>query len=187
MPFWNNLDNNDEPLRQNRWTIHFYGGPLNKFSWALKECERPSYEVSFTEHTLLTHKFKYPSLLKWKPITIKFACTIADTPQEFISSTNDAISINKLFDLLVEKGGYKRPSKTDYTIYKLGFQSLNNKYLGNLSIDSLNKNGDRIFSYMLEDCKLQEVNMGNLSYENEEIVEVSMTLKYNKVINAILE
>ena len=73
MSFWNS--SKFEPLRQNRWYLTVEGIKMQDYRFLLKECQKPSYEISFTEHKLLTQYLKYPGLLKWNPIDLKFVST----------------------------------------------------------------------------------------------------------------
>jgi hypothetical protein len=101
MAFWS-IVSNFEPLRQNRWYISFGD---DEFQWALKECSKPEYEVSFTEHRLLTQTFKYPGLLKWKPVTIKLASTISEK-----------FTLDNFMEKISRASGYRSPRDFTYKV-----------------------------------------------------------------------
>jgi len=163
MAFWS-IVSNFEPLRQNRWYISFGD---DEFQWALKECSKPEYEVSFTEHRLLTQTFKYPGLLKWKPVTIKLASTVDESKG----------TLDKFMQKLSTDSGYKVPTGGGHQqIYKDGLS--NNKIL-NLTITQINQHGDSVEEWVLNNCFISSVNYGALTYGAEEIVEISLTIQYD--------
>ena len=72
MAFWTDPEAN-EPTRQYRFLIISEDDEPTWY-WA-KSVTKPSFEVTSTEHQLVNHKFKYPSIVTWNDITI----TIVDT------------------------------------------------------------------------------------------------------------
>lgn len=97
MAFWSNVVGkySHEPLRQNRWYIFFGNSQL---TYSLKEVQKPEYNVSFTEHRLLTQTFKLPGLLKWKPINIKLIATVGDSK-----------TLDDVFEGILRQYGYNSP------------------------------------------------------------------------------
>ena len=164
MAFWTD-SSIPEPLRQNRWYIAFSSNGLNNYRYALKECQKPSYEISVTEHKLLTQTFKYPGVLKWKPIEVKMVSTA--------SGSNISGSAYDLFNTAY-LSGYHDSSYGHQEINKL-FSLENN----GLEIIQINENGNRIEKWTLHNAFISNLNHGTLSYENDGFVDISFTIQYD--------
>lgn len=159
MAFWTDI-NSKEPLRQNKWYILF-GTNLDNTRYALKECKKPEYEVSYTEHRLLTHYFKYPGLLKWKPIEIKYV---------------SAREVPGYINLMTNYSGYNLPNIGHQMINKQSFE----QNIGNpINLIQVNANGEDIETWSIYNPLISNVSYGTLSYENDAFVEVSFTLQYD--------
>ncbi len=166
MAFW--TDNTlKEPLRQNRWYINFASDTLKPFVWALKECQKPSYEVSFTEHRLLTHTYKYPSLLKWKPIEIKMVSARGD----------DGTTLDKVLnDYKNNVSGYKPPSTNLHQQISKASSELEGDGLVIIEVDD---SGKPIQNWTLYNAFISNLNYGTLTYENDGFVDISFTVQYD--------
>lgn len=160
-----------EPLRQNRWYLRF-GTDLDQFSFALKECKKPEYEIGVTEHRLLTHTLRYPTLLKWKPIDIKF-----------VSARGDKISLVSLLEDIVAISGWYNPNDGIHQeLNKSGFSSLSGDAL---QLVQVNSNGQEIEIWEIKNPFISSMNYGTLSYENDGFVDVSCTIQYDWAQNTL--
>jgi hypothetical protein len=174
MAFWGKQDLK-EPLRQNRWFLRF-GTDLDQFTFALKECKKPEYEIGVTEHRLLTHTLRYPTLLKWKPIDIKFVSARAKIEPK--TSFGEIYSLDNLFEIIGSQSGYVQPTDGNHQqISKVLFsQALSGD---SLELIQINANGQEIEVWLIKNPFISNVNYGTLSYENEAFVEVSCTIQYD--------
>lgn len=164
MAFWGKQGR--EPLRQNRWYIEFSEN-LTSFKFAIKECKKPEYEIGVTEHRLLTHTFRYPGLLKWKPTTIKF-----------ISAISEKGTLDKFIEAMTVAAGYNTPNRAHQSILKGdAVQSLDG--LGGLRIYQIDEDGKYLQYWDLFNPFISSVNYGTLTYENEGFVEVNITIQYD--------
>jgi len=66
MAFWSSKD--ASPARKYRFRL----GPEGKVWWYANSATLPSFEISTGEYILGNHKFKYPGVVSWNPVTISF-------------------------------------------------------------------------------------------------------------------
>ncbi len=112
MSFWTSKD--IDPKRNFRFRLSNGGGT---HWWWAKTVDRPSFDVSNSEYQLINHKFKYPGIATWKPISI----TVVDIGQV-------------ITELMLELGalGYTHPSEpTQY----VGLQKDNTGGIDKLKIE----------------------------------------------------
>jgi hypothetical protein len=167
MAFWGQRDLK-EPLRQNRWYLEFTEKEgLLPFKFALKECKKPEYEIGVTEHRLLTHTFRYPGLLKWKPITIKM-----------VSALSAKSTLDRAINLLTYEAGYYVPRIAQQQISKE--KATSKQVFGNaLGLIQINEEGLEVERWTLLNPFISSVNYGTLTYENDNFVEVNFTIQYD--------
>ena len=157
MSFWDLT--RPEPLRQNRWFLA--GSAVGEISttpiaYSLKECQKPSFSIKVTEHTLGNDIYRYPGIKSWKPIQIKLLSTSERNEGNHITS---AEWINGFDKSLVT------PSKE--------------KIKQSLSIYQVDENGIIIEIWKLYNAMFTEVNFGNLTYESDNFVEITCTIVYD--------
>ncbi len=170
MAFWDhdrriNRADATEPLRQNRWYLSIFN--LEGCTYALKECQKPSYTIKVTEHTLLNKVFRYPGIMSWKPIQAKIVSTAAETPDLFSSYQmyRDILFNNKSFAF----------SKKDLV------PSVP------IEITQVDELGVAIERWILTNGFISDVNFGNLTYDNESFVEISFTIQYDHAKLEVLD
>lgn len=161
MAFWTDI-NTKEPLRQNRWYIRFATG-LSSFRFALKEIKKPEYEIGVTEHRLLTHVLRYPTLLKWKPVDIKM-----------VSAINESQTLDNALETLKNNFGYSVPNTAHQQIAK------NKNSVGTfIELIQVDANGNTVETWTLNNPFISSVSYGTLTYENDGFVDISMTIQYD--------
>ena len=165
MAFWSEAG--PEPKRQFRWYMLFGGTrDLSAIRYALKKTDKPKYKIGEVTHKYLNHSFYYPGRLEWEAINMTFA-SIAQP---------DATA---LIDLLTYDAGYREPTDENViqTISKQKFgQALASDGVTLIQIDS---NGNKIEEWLLKNPFFTNVNYGSLDYGNDEIVEISCTMRYD--------
>jgi|688.fasta_scaffold42340_2 hypothetical protein len=189
MSFWNEL--NPEPLRQYRWYINFTDEGLNANQFALKSCDKPSFDINVTEHILLNSVHKYPGILKWKPINVKMAS---------VRSRKGELSLpSVLQNFIMKVGGYQPNNGTQQAAKASGETTEPTNVAKN--IDTLNPGITKTFSSLPFGFSLQliqidgagreaevwtlinpfitNIDYGKLDYASEEIVEVAFTINYD--------
>ncbi len=168
MAFWS--DRATEPNRSYRWVITFGGlaSGLDNAAFALKTCKKPSFKLKTTEHWYLNHKFNYPGRVEWEDIDITFAS---------ITNPNVAGVLYTLF----RSAGYVFP--TNNTVEAGGLQTISKfdatAHLGNLALKQIDANGKSTEIWTLKNPFFTDINFGDLSYDDEKIVEVKCTIKYD--------
>jgi hypothetical protein len=176
MSFWNNSFL-PEPLRQYRWYINFTDNGLDSSQFALKSCDKPSFDINVTEHTLLNNVHKYPGILKWKPINVKFASVVSRKGNLSLSSV--------LQNLIIAVGGYQpnnQPQAGETSeILNPGlsktFSSL--PFGSKLELIQIDENGNILETWSLINPFISNIDYGKLDYASDEFVDVSLTITYD--------
>jgi len=171
MAFWSDINNTPEPLRQYRWYLQFGDNKLesnlDKLRYALMECGKPEMEITTSEHLLLNHYFKYPGLVKWKPINIKVASVVGQKYSEDAS---------RIFHVLANRSGYYLPNLTqENNINKIDMIT----NIENIEIIQINTGGAEIEKWLLYNPLISNIKYGNLSYASEDIVTIDATINYD--------
>jgi hypothetical protein len=135
--------------------------------WFAKSVTKPGFAIANTEHKYLNHTFYYPGSVTWNDVTITFV-----DPQN-----PDASS---LFSRIVETAGYKVPSNAVNTgdLATISKAKMGTA-LGGVTVAQLDANGNRIEEWKLWNPIITDVKYGELSYGNDELVELSVTFKYD--------
>ena len=161
--FWAN--SNLEPKRTNRWIVYMRD-PF--YSWIAKKVTRPAYDMEAVSHQWLNHKFNFPGRITWKDISID----IVDVG----STGNQVGGTLALYEMLLS-AGYVYPTDENQTssISKQGAINA----LGQIKIHELDVNGNPLEEFTLYNSFATTVNLGDLSYDSEDIVTLSLTIKYD--------
>jgi hypothetical protein len=167
MAFWSQADFK-EPLRANKWYIEFTS-ILRDVRFALKECKKPSYKLTETKHRCFNHVVNLPGTLTWDPISIKFASIRGETLDK------DASVL--LWNVL-RQGGYDIPKTfLETTLSKTRMH--NALETGLLNIIQVDPEGNPIEVWSLYNAYISTTDFGSLSYENENIVDISCNITYD--------
>jgi len=168
MSFWNQAS--IEPKRQFRWLLYIAGMP----QFIVKDVKKPSFTVASTPHDFINYKFHYPGRVEWQDITV----TIVDPVQP--DSTASLVNI-------LEAAGYVLPD--EYTSQAneprtISKQSFVDAMGGQIQLVQFGANTGAQEENVLEKWTinnpfLTNVDFGNLSYASDELVNISMTIKYD--------
>ena len=154
-------------LQINNFDVTTEGGASVTTSeiWYAKTVTRPSFAIAQTEHKYLSHTFYYPGSVTWNPIDI----TMAD-PQ----SPNVALLLSKIIN---DDAGYKVPvnSEVKNTMSKASAVIA----LGGVIIRQIDADGNDIETWTLYNAFITDVKYGDLAYGDDELVEMSMQLRYD--------
>jgi len=154
-------------LQINNFDVSTEGGASVTTSeiWYAKTVTRPSFTIAATEHNYLSHTFYYPGSVKWDPITV----TMAD-PQ----SPNVALMLSRIIN---DDAGYKVPinSNVKNTMSKASAVTA----LGGVVIRQIDADGNDIETWTLYNAFITNVKYGDLAYGDDELVEMSMELRYD--------
>jgi hypothetical protein len=172
MPFWSDTQVAD-PKRQHRWIVNIGAEEIsNDISWMCKSVAKPKVTVGETEHKFINHTFYYPGGVTYEPITI----TLVDPANPHSSQA--------LYDLL-QISGYRLPDTITNTNPGSDHVSTISKRKGvqalrSVKISQMDGDGTVIEEITLENAWIKSVDFGgDLSYENEDLVEVSLELRFD--------
>ena len=177
MGFW--ADKTIEPKRQHNWIMTITGegqqGQTNQGtieSWVVKSVEKPKIEISEAEHRFINHTFYYPGRLTYGEITL----TLVDPVDPDTSS------------LLMEKivgSGYKFPDTAQEAQSSIT-KSLATSQLGDVKIEQLRtasvddpQGPEVIERWLLFNAWIKSVEFGSLSYDEDGLVEITVTMRYD--------
>jgi len=172
MTFWQ--DPLLEPKRQYKFILSIQGGrspnapPLQQF--LVKKVGKPSWTVSETEHKFLNHSFWYPGRTTWEAID----ATVVDTVDPTANATQTVMH-------MLEESGYELPTTPQGTT-GWGTVSKNkaiDQALGQVRIKTIDSSGETVEEWVLNNAWIQKATFGDLAYDNEELTEVTLTLRYD--------
>tara|TARA_B100000989_G_scaffold272197_1_gene229460 strand:+ start:876 stop:1457 length:582 start_codon:yes stop_codon:yes gene_type:complete len=168
MSFWS--QKSLEPKRQFRWLLYIAGMP----QFIVKNVKKPQFSVAATPHDFINYKFHFPGRVEWQDIQV----TIVDPVQPDSTAS--------LFNILTA-AGYVLPDKytsqpnEPRTISKekfvdaLGGQIQLVQFGANTGAQEENV----LERWVLNNPFLTSVDFGNLDYSSDDLVNISMTIKYD--------
>ena len=177
MTFW--TDPTLEPKRGYKFILSMPGGTstngLREF--LVKSVGKPQFEVGSVSHDFLNHQFYYPGKTIWQPIT----AVIVDTVDPTANATQELMK-------MLEESGYSLPSNpaAGGGLGTVSKDKAVNAALGKVKIKTLDSDGTTIEEWVLNNAFLQRAEFGELSYDNEELLNVTLTIQYdNAFINVL--
>ena len=165
MPFWS--DPKVSPKLSFRWWATF-GMPGEEIkSYSLRSFQKPSFEIATAEYIWLNDVEYHPGILTWNPLEI----TITDMEDNSENNTKKLVKI-------LQQSGYQtehvnRPRSAiekSAAVVAVG----NDMYLM-----QINAEGNPIESWTLINPFITAVNFGQANYGTEEIMTISLTLRYD--------
>ena len=162
--FWNDIL--VEPKRKFRWLFRAEGLGSDA-EWVAKSVKKPSWNLSEHPHKFINHTFHYPGRVEWQPIE----ATLVD-----VADPQDA-SANLLGAL--RNAGYNFP-----TALAEGSQTITKAEavgaLGKVTITQIGQDSDDILDeWTIVNGFITDVQLGDLDYEGDDLVEVSLTMIYD--------
>lgn len=161
-----------EPLRQHRWFLYFIAPDLREFTHALKDCSKPSFKIDTTQHLLINHTVNYPKTLIWQPIEFTMVSVRADKAQKF--------DLPMTLMRQVETAGYANflniAASTPLTFGKESLNAFNDSKISIVQVDA---NGYLAEEWEIYNPLITSINFGSLTYENENLVDVKVTMAYD--------
>jgi hypothetical protein len=174
MSFWSDV--NFEPKRQFRFKVLFTPVKGEELSFLAKAVDRPSYTVGSTSHAFFNHTFHFPGRVTWNTISL----TLVDAVSPDASRT--------LMDYLADIG-YADPSSTASEPNSQDGQTITRqtatKSLGTIKIVEYGtdeRSGSKAIAHgtwELKNAFITDAAFGSLSYDSEELVDITLTLQYD--------
>ena len=169
MTFWQ--DPSLEPKRQFKFSLSIPGGNNTRkvSEFLIKKVKKPSWSVTETPHKFLNHTFYYPGRTEWDAIDV----TIVDTVDPTANATQQIMHI-------LEESGYSLPTEPGAA----GWNTVSKVKavrdgLGQVKIRTLDSEGRTVEEWVLNNAWVQKADFGEYSYDTEELVEVTMTLRFD--------
>ena len=177
MSFWQNKSL--QPKRKFRYLVTFGQGGT-EFQTAVKTTEKPKFEIGHTPYKFLNHQFHFPNRLVWQPINM----TLVDHLGAQLD-VNQSIT-GQLYNLIT-KSGYSDPRSNSIEGCKAAItKAAATTALGQIKIQQLadNPNADGtavevVETWTLWNAFINNINFGDLSYDDDGLVEISLTLVYD--------
>ena len=166
MAFWTSQANNVDPKRGFRFKIIFGGFDADSSGivWWAKKVTKPGFQITEAKHAFLNHSFYYPGRVEWQEITMTLVDPVSPGA---VAQTN----------LMVEASGYKIPK--DGTNLGSMSKKKSAEALGAIEIIQIDGNGDAIETWSLKQAFIKNVKYGELSYEDDNLTEIELTLRYD--------
>jgi hypothetical protein len=137
--------------------------------WIIKSVKKPSFQVSNSDHSFLNYKFKFPGRVEWQDVNV----TLVDPIRPDATAT-----IMKI----LQANGYEFPNvasqqgSNPLTISKKKAVDA----LGSVLIKQIDADGQGFVEvWRLENAWISNADFGQLNYDNDQMVEIQLTLKYD--------
>lgn len=157
--FWSSPISTD-PKRASRWILVTNHIPV----YTLKTVKKPSFTIEKIEHKYLNHTFKYPANVTWEDVEF----TLVDPVDPDAAAT--------IIDIISRSGYRPLRNATDFSTISKD-QAI--RALGEVKIMQVNANGVPIETWTLAQAWISNVDMGELSYDSEELTEIKLTVTYD--------
>jgi len=171
MPFWS--DPNVTPKLSFRWYASFGLGLNSIATYSLRSFQKPSFEIAASEYIWLNDVEYRPGILSWNPIEI------AITDVEEYSENNT----RKLYNILRE-AGYQN---TNIRLPKSAIEKKKASMAlgGDIRLTQINSDRKAIEEWKLVNPFIISVNFGQANYSAEEIMTISLNLRYDYAVHEI--
>jgi hypothetical protein len=168
MPFWNDVS--AEPKLSFRWYSTFGFGHDNIHTYCLRTFQKPSFEIAVNEYIWLNDVEYRPGILSWNPIEI----TITD------AENRDDNNTRKLWNIL-NIAGYQ---STNVNVPKSAIQKTFSTAAlgGDVRLTQIDSKGRALEEWSLVKPFISQVNFGQANYVADEIMSISLTLRYDYAI-----
>lgn len=171
MSFWSVTG--PEPKRNYRWTVTFNNNSadsLQQVSYALKKINKPKGAFKEASHAYINHKFYYPGRFEWEPVQMTMASV----------TKPDA---NYLVNKVMINAGYGVPqaaATVGAQVSTPGKRKFAGALGNTIDISQVDADGRATETWSLYNPFFTTVTFGDgLDYSNEEIVEISCTIRYD--------
>jgi len=165
MAFWSKPESS--PKLSFRWYASFGVAQYTITTYSLRTFQKPSFGIAQNEYIWLNDINYNPGLLSWNPIEI----TISDMEDKQDNNTY------KLYNIL-KRGGYQ-----DATVNKprgaFEKKQLSAALGGQITLTQIDDGGKSIEEWVLINPFIIDVNFGQSNYGAEEIVTLSLGIRYD--------
>lgn len=162
--FWNDA-RNVEPKRQYRWVCDLAAENLAR--WMIKGVDKPVATVSSVQHKFHGYTYNYPGTVTWNDINV----TLVDP-----ASPSAVHALAKMLRI----AGYNPPKSAATPIETISKKKSSIDAVKSITIRQVDAEGAPLEEWKLVNPIITSADFGgNLSYENEALIEVKLGLKYD--------
>ena len=178
MAFWTSPFS--EPKRKHRFILRIPdlivpNGPLQGQAfpeYLAKSVTKPSYTVGTTDHKFLGNTYYYPGVVEWQAVNATIVNAISPDGNKILY---DALVGSGYLKPDVQEDVFFNPAQAPGTVNKQGAVET----LGNVIIEELNGQGGLIGTWTLNNAFITSATFGDLSYEDDGILNIDMTFRYD--------
>ena len=162
MAFWSQAD--VEPKRGFRCVVQIG----SQVVWWAKQVSTPSFDVGEVEHSFLGNKYYFPGKVSWTEVSLTLVDPISP----------DAVALTNQY--LVDSGYMIPVNADDESQWKtISKKKATTVGLENIDIQILNADGTVIEHWTLENPFIKSVKYGDLSYEDDALRTVELSIRYD--------
>jgi hypothetical protein len=157
--FWNSTT--VDPKRSYRWIL-----VLNQIpTYVIKTSGKPQFQIESVQHQFVAHTFHYPGRIQWQELQVSLVDPVFPDASAIVVKT-------------LQASGYALPGTQEDA--KRSFSKKDAvQALGVPSIQQIDAKGNAIEKWTLYNAWLSQVNFGELSYENDQMVNIQLTFRYD--------
>jgi hypothetical protein len=169
MGFWSDI--NMDPKRSFRWLFYIDSVAA---PYLCRSVKKPSFSVGNISHQFVNHTFYYPGRVSWNPVDV----SIVDPAGGGFGYEGEDTSVSLLNAIYAS--GYTNPDKggPNGSISSISKKAANT-YIGVPRIEQIDGDGEPIEEWTLHNAWIESADFGSLDYGSEEMVSLSMTLRYD--------
>jgi len=156
--FWSELP---ETKRAYRWEV--YINDIHR--WLAKSVSKPGFSVSEISHRFINHTFWYPGRVEWNQISVSLVDPASPDAAATVMS-------------MIEASGYVPPYER-FDRWPTMNKSSAVTALKGVTIKQIDKDGFPIETWTLKNPWIKDVSFGDLSYDNDDLMSVTLTLRYD--------
>ena len=162
--FWTDATLRD-PKRNFRFTVQLLAYP-GAATWYAKSVTKPNFSISETSHMFLNHTFHYPGKVEWQTVDV----TLVDPVEPDAVANTMAI---------IQNAGYHPPKDVNDLSTMSKARAVG--ALKGVVIKQIGSEGDQdiLEEWTLKNAFITNVNLGDLSCDNEDLSSVSLTFRYD--------
>ena len=170
--FW--LNPTFEPKRQFRFLVEMSIG-AQSLTFLAKSAGRPSYSINENPHQFFNHTFYYPGRVTWETVDITLVDPVQPNGAELLYNYLSTIGVQKPTSFNEAVGTtITKESATE------GVGKLVIKEIGTQAADKGSDPTSRVAGeWELINPFFTSVNFGDHSYDSEDMVEITLTVRYD--------
>ena len=157
--FWSNAP---ETKRSFRWVVRIN----NIATYLAKSVSKPGFSVSEISHRFINHTFWYPGRVEWNQISVVLVDPVSPDAASTVMS-------------IIEASGYTPPHTGYEDYWPTMSKERATTYLNSVRIEQIDHDGNNIESWTLHKPWIKDVKFGDLSYDSDDIMTISLTLRYD--------